>query len=226
LRHDKMPQVRGTDGKRIGNEVLDIAVVENHKRYIERIAFYRGYGYDLEKERDLILGQSLPISGDILEIGTGKGHFSLALARHGFNFISIDISNQDQDIARLNMRYFGLENRAVFRIEDAQRLSFPDRSFDCIFSINVFHHLARPLKVLDEITRVLRPSGKVILGDFSIKGLEIINACHEQEGKRHDYFRHRLEEARDYLARKGFMMREYQNHVQVVVIAVDNGDRQ
>jgi len=75
---------------------LDKEALANHKIYTERVNFYRSFGYDLEKERDFILDKSLPISGEILEIGTGKGHFALALAKRGYNFTSIDISAQEQ----------------------------------------------------------------------------------------------------------------------------------
>jgi len=198
---------------------LDGQVLENHKKYLERVSFYRSFGYDLEKERDFILDKSMPISGKILEIGTGKGHFALALAKRGFSFTSIDISGQELEIAELNLRYFGLEKQVIFRIEDAEHLSFPSQSFNTIFSINVFHHLKNPLAVLNEISRLLRPAGKLVLSDFSEKGLEVINMCHTCEGRKHDYFKNRLDEAKDYFVNKGFNIREFQSEVQKVIIA-------
>ncbi|MFA5088775.1 MAG: class I SAM-dependent methyltransferase [Candidatus Omnitrophota bacterium] len=204
---------------------MDKEVLENHKRYLERVAFYRGFGYDLEKERDFILDKSLPVSGKILEIGTGKGHFALALAKRGFQFTSIDISAEEQGVAKLNIRYLGLENHVVFKIENAERLSFPDQSFDTIFSINVFHHLEKPLAVLSEIIRLLRPTGQIILGEFNAKGLEIINACHTHEGKKHDYFKHRLAEAKEYFLAKGLAIKECESEVQSVLKAEYKKDK-
>ncbi len=198
---------------------MEKEILDNHQRYLERVNFYRSSGYDLEKERDFILDKSMPISGEILEIGTGKGHFALALAKRGHSFISIDVSSQDQEIAMLNLRYYGLEKQAVFKIENAEHLSFSDQSFDMIFCVNVFHHLKNPQMVLKEMTRLLWPSGKIILSDFSPKGLEIINACHMREGKTHDYFKNYLEEAKDYLSKKGFEIAESQSGVQEIIIA-------
>ncbi|MFA4992519.1 MAG: class I SAM-dependent methyltransferase [Candidatus Omnitrophota bacterium] len=198
---------------------MEKEILENHRRYLERVNFYRSNGYDLEKERDFILDKSLPISGEILEIGTGKGHFALALARRSYSFISIDISKQEQEIAMLNLRYLGLEKQVVLKIEDATRLSFSDQSFNIIFSINVFHHLKNPQMALNEMIRLLKPSGKIVLSDFSAKGLEIINACHAFEGRTHDYFKHRLNEAKDYFITKGFNVKECQSEVQKVLIA-------
>jgi len=194
-------------------------VEENHKKYLDRVSFYRSFGYDLEKERDFILDKSLPISGNILEIGTGKGHFALALAKRGFSFTSIDISEEEQKIAKLNLQYYELEKQVNFRIEDAQDLSFPDWSFDVIFSINVFHHLEKPHGVLNEIVRLLRPEGKIVLSDFNAKGLEIINACHAHEVRVHDYFKHDLSEAKDYFTIRGLKVCEFQSEVQRVIVA-------
>jgi len=198
---------------------LDKEVLVNHKRYLERVDFYRSFGYDLEKERDFILDKSLPISGKILEIGTGKGHFALSLAKRGYSFISIDISKEEQQIAWLNLRYFGLEKQAELRVEDAQHLSFPEQSFDVIFSINVFHHLNNPTAVLDEITRLLRPAGKVVLSDFNARGLEIINMCHTHEGRVHDHSKHRLDEAGEYFTGKSFVVKKFQSQAQELIIA-------
>jgi len=194
-------------------------VLENHKKYLERLEFYKGFGYDQEKERDFILEKSLPISGDILEIGTGKGHFALALAKKGCRFTSIDISEEEQGIAKLNVQYYGLEKQIDFKIEDATDLSFPDRSFDVIYSINVFHHLENPRLVLDEIIRLLKPAGKVVISDFTQKGMEIINTCHTHEGRRHDHFKHDLNEAKEFFINKGLKVKEFQSETQRIFIA-------
>jgi len=107
----------------------------------------------------------------------------------------------------------------ILKTEDAERLSFPNQSFDTIFSINVFHHLKNPIAVLDEIIRLLRSSGKVVISDFNEKGLEIINMCHTHEGRKHDYFKNRLDEAKNYFVNKGFDVNEFQGEIQRVIIA-------
>jgi len=194
-------------------------VLENHRRYGERLDFYRGSGYDLEKERELIIDGSLPFSGRILEIGTGKGHFTLALAKRGFYLTTVDISAEEQRTARLNLRYYGLEDRVAWCTEDAGGLSFPDGSFDVIFSVNVFHHLEQPAKALDEMSRVLRPAGKIILADFNARGFEIINECHAKEGRVHDRSKHDLTEAKAYLESIGYDVGGFESEVQRTIVA-------
>lgn len=197
---------------------MEKEVLQNHKRYLERVNFYRSFGYDLEKERDFILDKSLPISGKILEIGTGKGHFALALAKRGFSFISIDISKEEQEIAKLNIQYFGLEKQVVLRIEDAGHLSFPDQSFDTIFSINVFHHLEEPLAVLDEVIRLLRPAGKAVLSDFNKEGMVLMDKIHASEGNKHEVSNTTLSDIEHYLITKGFRINKANSRFQEVLI--------
>lgn len=193
--------------------------IDNHKIYLQRLEFYRGFGYDLEKERDFIVEAAMPLSGRILEIGTGKGHFALALAKKGLEFTTLDISDAEQEIARLNLRYHGLEGRVKFVVADAAKTNFPDASFEAILSINVFHHLADPKGVLNELVRILHPRGKIVLGDFTEQGLEIINSCHTKEGRHHDHFKHHLKEAENHLSAKGFKITHTRSKVQEVIIA-------
>jgi len=134
---------------------MEKTIIGNHKRYLERITFYKSFGYDIEKERIFILEKARPLYGNILEVGTGKGYFTLELAKEGYIFTSVDISAEEQEIAKLNVRYFGLEKVVDFKIENAENLSFKDASFDIIFSINTIHHLINPYKVIDELTRIL-----------------------------------------------------------------------
>ena len=44
---------------------MEEKLLENHKRYLERIEFYKSFGYDIEKERRFIFEKAGPISGNI-----------------------------------------------------------------------------------------------------------------------------------------------------------------
>ena len=197
----------------VRNEVID-----NHKKFLERIDFYKKFGLDQIKEREFILNKALPIGGNILEIGTGKGHFSLALAKNGYRFTTIDIDKQEQEIAKLNLAYYNLQHFANFKIEDARCLSIPEKSFDVIFCINVYHHLKTPFQVLEEMQRILSLKGKIVLGDFNEKGMDIINKCHELEGRKHDYFTNNLETAKGFFSNRGFNIRQENSFAQELII--------
>jgi ubiquinone/menaquinone biosynthesis C-methylase UbiE len=198
---------------------LDKEVLENHKRYLERKALYKSFGFDIEKERALIIEKAQPVCGEILEAGTGKGHFALELAKAGYHFTTFDISETEQNFARLNLRYFGLDKQVDFRIEDGESLSFEDKSFDVIFSVNTLHHLTNPHKVIDELLRVLSFEGKLVLSDFTQEGLELMDRIHAREGNKHEAGKTTLSEIGRYLIEKGFKINKASSKFQEVLIA-------
>ncbi len=208
--------MRNKNGEGIG---LEKETIENHKRYLERVNFYKSFGYDFEKERKFILEKAQPLSGSILEVGTGKGYLTLELAREGYSFTSIDISEEEQKLARLNIKYFGLDEKVDFRIENAEHPSFRDRSFDIIFSVNTIHHLTNPLKVINELIRIVTFEGKIILSDFSVEGLKIIDRIHASEGRKHEVGEIKLKDIEDYLSRKNFRFKKHRSEFQEILIA-------
>lgn len=194
-------------------------LLENHKRYLERRKVYKNFGYDIEEERKFILDKAQPLYGDMLEVGTGKGYFTVELAREGRKFTSVDISEDEQRLARLNIEYFGLDKQVDFKIEDAEHLSFEDKSFDVIFSINTIHHFSKPFRVIDELIRIVSFEGKIILSDFTEKGLEAIDKVHASEGRIHEAGKSKLRDVEDYLLQKRFKTEKDGSSFQEILIA-------
>ncbi|MCK4912417.1 MAG: class I SAM-dependent methyltransferase, partial [Candidatus Omnitrophica bacterium] len=154
-------------------------VAENYKMYLERVELYKKFGYDIEAERKFLLDKSEPLYGDILEVGTGKGYLAAILAKEGHEFISLDISEEEQKLARLHLKHLKLEEKVDFRIGNAENLSFADKSFDIVISSHVVHHLNHPFKVIGEFIRVISYEGKIILSDFSKEGLAVVDKIHK-----------------------------------------------
>ena len=141
------------------------------------------------------------------------------MAKEGYKFISIDISKEEQRIARLNLRYFGLEKSVDFRIENAECLSFKNKSFDVIFAVNALHHFANPYKVIDELVRVVKFEGKIILSDFTKEGLGFMDKIHAIEGRKHEVSNTTLSDIERYLIEKGFKIDKASSKFQEVLIA-------
>ncbi|MFH1856072.1 MAG: class I SAM-dependent methyltransferase [Candidatus Omnitrophota bacterium] len=202
---------------------MDNEILENHKKYLERNALYKSFGYDIEKERTFILEQGKPFYGKILEAGTGKGHFALALAKAGYSFVTFDISDDEQRFAKLNIAHFGFEKQVDFKIENGERTSFLDSGFDVIFSVNVLHHLRNPYQVIDEFIRILSPKGKLILADFTKEGFKVMDKIHSLEGNTHEIGKVGLANAELYLIKKGFSVKQATSVYQCVLIAEKGG---
>ena len=198
---------------------MEKAVIENYEKYRERIELYKSFGYDIEKEKKFIIEKAYPLYGNILEVGTGKGYFTLALAKEGCNFTSIDISEEEQVFAKLNIKYHGFERRVNFKIENAEEMSFKDNSFDMVFCVNTFHHLSTPLKTADELIRVVSREGKIILSDFNQQGVSLVDKIHQSRGNKHHVSLFDLNYTARYLLDNGFLLEKYATTFQDLIIA-------
>jgi len=199
--------------------MIENELIENHQRYLERVSLYRQFGYDVDQERNFIIEKLQPIAGKILEAGTGKGYFTLALARAGYKFFTLDISTAEQRFAMLNLMYHGLQQQVTFLVADVESIPCHDGFFDVIFTVNMVHHLPSVYKVCDEFVRILAPDGKIVLSDFNEKGLAILDKIHESEGRRHDVSGSTLADVKTILDRHGFTIKEYQSELQDMLVA-------
>ncbi len=198
-------------------------VTENHRKLIERKSLYLSYGYDMDRERDYVLKQGLPLKGKILEVGTGKGYFTLALAKEKHPFISMDISEEEQNFARMNLEYHELEKYADLRIGDACETGFFNGTFDLVYSVNLLHHLKNPYRVLDELVRILSPRGRMILADFSQEGFSVVDKVLKLDGHIHEVEEVSFYEMDDYLSGMGFNVCIKTTRFQEVLVAARKG---
>jgi ubiquinone/menaquinone biosynthesis C-methylase UbiE len=94
----------------------------------------------------------------ILDVGCGQGIDVANFARAGASVTGIDLTPRHVELAQRHLEALGLQASIVEG--DAERLPFPDRSFDRVTSNGVLHHTPRIEKALAEILRVLRPGGE------------------------------------------------------------------
>jgi SAM-dependent methyltransferase len=97
---------------------------------------------------------------EVLDIACGEGYGSALLARHATRVTGADIA--PAAIAHARSRYADRSNLA-FQEADCAALPFADSSFDVVVSFETIEHLAAQEAFLDEIRRVLRPGGFVVL---------------------------------------------------------------
>jgi len=111
-------------------------------------------------------------SGRLLDIGCGPGNIALKIARRlpQMQVVGVDYSFNMIRAASAAAATQALSIRAVFFAGDAKKLSFPDKSFDLVLSNSVLHHLHDPLAMLNEMGRVVKPGGVVLLRDLRRPG--------------------------------------------------------
>ncbi len=197
----------GVNGLRAA--IADFLVKNNHKKYTERIEKYRAAGYDMPLHREKLVEHLNGISTDakILDVGTGKGHLALAIARSGRSCTSVDTSKDEIYYARLNAIYFQLDEKIEFMEGDARKLDLQDNTFDAVVSADLLHHLIQPEPVLLEMIRVCKPGGLIIMSDINDTGQDILEKIHRSEGKSHARIGWTVDVAKHWFAKKGWKTR-------------------
>jgi len=195
-------------------------VLANHRQFLEREAHLRRFGYDSSAAIAFVLTQALPLDGSVLEIGTGKGRLLVELAKQAPAVTTVDISPEEQQFARLNARYAGVEDGIQFVLQDAARLPWPDRAFDAAVTMNAMHHIPRFQPVLDEMLRVVKPGGKIVLADFSPRGFQILSRAHRSEGKTHERYHYDFRDLQKLLRDRGWTTRLRKGNLQEVLVSV------
>lgn len=95
----------------------------------------------------------------ILDVGCGNG-VMLSKMNGNNKLHGVDLSKAMIDVAKKK-----LKDKAELIVGDAEFLLWEDNYFDTILCTFSFHHYPRPKKVLDEMNRVLKKGGHLILAD-------------------------------------------------------------
>lgn len=165
-----LPKAKRNVQKRM--EAKDPAVVAIAKQFGEmywdgpREYGYGGYRYDgrwRAVARDFIAHYKLKPGMKILDVGCGKGFLvkDLMLECPGLEAFGLDVSlyaimnAPEETIGRLHLG-------------TAEKLTFPDKSFDCVLSLNTIHNFprSRAVKAMAEIERVSRGSSFVVVDSY------------------------------------------------------------
>jgi ubiquinone/menaquinone biosynthesis C-methylase UbiE len=115
---------------------------------------------------------ALPPGTHFLDVGCGTGRWVRRYGELGFSAVGVDATIGMLRMARAHDTKAPLVNAL------AQSLPFPDAAFDCLSDITVVQHIPYGLqsKALQEMVRVLKPGGRMIL-------MEVICGQDSQIGK-------------------------------------------
>ena len=107
----------------------------------------------------------LPSGTTVLDVGCGIGGSSRILAKdYRFDVTGVTISpNQVKRARKLTPE--GVD--AKFLVDDAMKLSFPDASFDVVWSVEAGPHMPDKAVFARELLRVLKPGGVLVVADWN-----------------------------------------------------------
>ncbi|HEY1796037.1 MAG TPA: methyltransferase domain-containing protein [Stellaceae bacterium] len=110
---------------------------------------------------------------DALDCGCGTGFLSFELAARGHRVTGIDFAPAMLAAAQVK----AVENGATVAFEqgDAEKLRFPDKSFDLAVSRHVLWTLPHPEAAIAEWVRLLRPGGRVAVIDSQFDPAALVN---------------------------------------------------
>ncbi len=101
----------------------------------------------------------------VLDVGCGTGIQLASYQDAGCRVSGIDTSQAMLDVARRR-----LGKGADLQLGDAARMPYPDGAFDLVLAATVLHEMDPEVRgsVLDEMKRVLRPDGRMLVIDFEV----------------------------------------------------------
>ena len=107
-------------------------------------------------------------SGKMLDIGCGTGLLAIEFAKNlsGVEIIGLDLSDVALEVGRDNVQKSEVIERISFKKGDAEDIPFEDNAFNLVISSNTLHLILNPIKMFNEIHRVLKPKGKFFISDF------------------------------------------------------------
>jgi ubiquinone/menaquinone biosynthesis C-methylase UbiE len=100
----------------------------------------------------------------VIEVGSGTGDFAREIATvvaPTGSVTGIDLSAAM--VATATERIVGTGLPLTFQVGDAHHLDFPDQSFDRACAASFFIHVDDPVRVLQEMVRVIRPGGRIVV---------------------------------------------------------------
>jgi ubiquinone/menaquinone biosynthesis C-methylase UbiE len=99
----------------------------------------------------------------ILDLGCGTG----TLIQRLFHLApETEIVGLDPSLEMLSVARQKLPKSVELQVGSADNIPFPNESFDLVISTNAFHYFRNPSQAIQEVKRVLKPNGHLVITDW------------------------------------------------------------
>lgn len=104
----------------------------------------------------------------ILDAGTGTARIPILMCQQRPQYLitAVDLAQSMLIIGQRNVEEAGLNQRIRLERVDSKRMPYPDLEFDMVVSNSLVHHLPDPLSFFQEIKRLVRPGGAILIRDL------------------------------------------------------------
>jgi ubiquinone/menaquinone biosynthesis C-methylase UbiE len=115
--------------------------------------------YEVVRFRHILEFLGTESRNTVLDVGCGGGTYTRILARAQL-VIAVDVSSNAVKTAKQSLLWKG---NVFFVVCDLEHLPIRDMAVDKVACIDVLEHVERPQKAVNEMSRVLRSNGKMLL---------------------------------------------------------------
>ena len=129
-------------------------------------------GFFSEAVRDKALATARVRAGQLAaDIGAGSGFIAAGLLREGLCVIAVD---QSEAMLAEMQRKLGGQAAIEYRQGEAENLPLETGSVDYAFANMYLHHVESPPKAIEEMVRILKPGGRLVITDLDEHDFEFL----------------------------------------------------
>lgn len=121
----------------------------------------------LDAIETLVSMSSVKDSDVVLDVACGPGIVACEFAKVAQHVTGIDVTPAMIDVAKKRQLELGLSNTS-WKLGNAENLPFANDTFDVVTARYSFHHLLAPSVALQEMIRVCKPGGRVLVADVAM----------------------------------------------------------
>lgn len=162
------------------------------------------YGKKHSRTIDRLINEKLKDGGRAADFGAGPGFYTLKLVdvNPAVKVYSIDLSKTMLGFLHKKILKYNLQNRIEVRMEDVCCTTLESNSIDLAIAANLFHEVSEPQVLANEIYRVLKPGGSVIISEVFESAIGRIFLSHHKDNVHGAYKTNELE---TILQQQGFL---------------------
>lgn len=151
----------------------------NNKQYFDKVAnkwdsMRQEFFSDSIREK-AIKAANIKYGTIAADIGAGTGFMTEILLENELNVIAVDHSEEMISVLK---QKFGENTLLSFVLADAEQMNILSNSVDYVFANMYLHHVEDPQSAILEMTRILKPGGKLIITDLDAHKYEFLRTEH------------------------------------------------
>jgi ubiquinone/menaquinone biosynthesis C-methylase UbiE len=109
-----------------------------------------------------------PDAVKILDAGTGTARIPILMCQRQpqYLFTAVDLAQSMLIVGQNNVESAQLTQRIRLERVDTKRMPYPDLEYDMVISNSLVHHLPEPLPFFQEVKRLVKPGGAILIRDL------------------------------------------------------------